>query len=815
MKRLLYALCVFATIPAFAAADPTYTALRAARPDGRVITVSNFTFDRDAYHFTLNGTLHLLAPVDGKTAGAVFTGGGQYTLTPATDEEMRQLRLNSGDDKLTSLGDTFENAVFFDAPLIKAAETVTPMKTVAVSADATKVFDDFLKRERKNLTTNLHIRVLQELLDPLTQPLFLAYIRGKKMPPAIMAFDIRGADSLRLFDIGDGGEKTLYLSDDQTKGGIWYLAHTAAEHNTGKASITPRVADAQRYVIDTTIAPNAELSGTTEMTFVAGVGGRVLPLSLARSLRIDDVQLSPAEGDPVWTPAAFVQEDVDEDADAAIVFPAATKTGSAYRLKLTYHGVKKQVLRDAGDGNYTVGARDSWYPNVGSFNDLAEFELTFRTPAKSKNQIVAVGAEASNKVEGDQRVAVWKSTHPLRVAGFNYGNFKKRTETDPDSGVTVDVYTNPGEPDIIRQINQALASTADGGGDEFGSFGGGVFVNTSALAQAAYADGANTSRVGNLFFGPLRDKHIAITQQSAWFYGQSWPNLVYLPYLAFVGSTTRNMLGFGMDMAQFVDQVGAHEVAHQWWGHQVGWRSYHDAWLSEGFAEFTSGLVLEARKGTATMNNFYELKRKRILEKGRGAHFPNDQAGPISQGLRLGTWQTPGAYGAIIYEKGAFVLHMLRMMMRDNKSSLPDERFMAMMKEFATTYDGKNASTADFIAVVQKHATPNLKIAKDGRVDWFFEQWVNGTTIPRLAAKLDAVETSGGKYKISGAITQSEATDNFAVLVPIYITFDKGIVKLGETVLVGNMTKPIDVELALPKKPKAVTINALHDVLSR
>ena len=175
--------------------------------------------------------------------------------------------------------------------------------------------------------------------------------------------------------------------------------------------------------------------------------------------------------------------------------------------------------------------------------------------------------------------------------------------------MTVDVYTNPGEPDIIRQINAALAESGEVEGKV------GVRVNTASMAQAAYADGANTSRTGNLFFGPLPDKRLAITQQSAWFYGQSWPNLVYLPYLAFVGSTARNIMGFGMDTAQFVDQVGAHEVAHQWWGHHVGWKSYHDVWLSEGFAEFTSGLVLQIRKGYGAYTDFYEQKRKSILER--------------------------------------------------------------------------------------------------------------------------------------------------------------------------------------------------------
>ena len=813
IHRAFAVILLFLATPLSAATDPTYATLRGARPDGRTIALQNFTFNRDVYRFTLNGSLHLLSPVNAATQGAVFTGQGEYTLTPATPDEQRQLAICSGDDKLTALTDKFDSAVFFDSGLLKEAEAAGGApKTGAPAGEAVNAFEDFLKRQRKDLTTNLHIRVLQDLIDPLPQQLFLAFVRGKKLPPAILAVDPRGADSLRLFDIADGGEKTVLLVTDNNKGGIWYLGHLKNEYQSGTASILPPLADAERYAIDTTIAGNAEISGTTVMTFMSTLSGRVLPIALERKLRIDDVQVSPAGAEPVWTSVPFIQEKDNEDGDAAVVFPAALKTGSKYLLKVTYHGVGKEVLRESGDGNYTVGSRDSWYPNVGSFQDTAEFDLTFRTPQKSKNQVVAVGVESSNKIEGDQRIAVWKSTHPLRVAGFNYGNFKKMTQLDDQSGVTVEVYTNPGEPDIIRQINQAMSS---GGTDEFGSLGGGVYVNTAKLAQAAFADGANTSRTGNLFFGPLPDKRIAITQQSAWFYGQSWPTLVYLPYLAFVGSTTRNMLGFGLDMAQFVDEVGSHEVAHQWWGHQVGFRSYHDVWLSEGFAEFTAGLVLQMRKGFGAYNDFFERKRKSILEKPRAARLSNDQAGPITQGARLSTWQDSQAY-SLVYDKGAYVLHMLRMAMMDPTKQNPDEEFMAMMHDFVTTYSGKNPSTADFQHTVEKHITPELRIASDGKLNWFFDQWVRGTAIPRFASKLDVQPSTDGKYRISGTITQSEVPDNFATVVPVYVVYDKGAFsKLGDMVVVGNSTKNINIEVALAKRPKSVTINAMHDVLAR
>lgn len=794
-----------------AAADPTYAALRAARPDGRSLALVNAEFDRDAFHFTLNGTLNLLAPVDGTTFGAVFVGTGSYTLTPANEAEKRQLAVYMKDDKLEALADTFGAAVLFDASLIRELEQAAGgAKPGAADGPASAAYDDFLKRERKDFTTNLHIRLLQEVLHPGSRPLFLAYINGKKIPPAILAVDPRGGDALHLFDIGDDGETSALYVQDRTKGGIWYLACPVKAETPGPAAGPGPIATAERYAIDTTIAPNNEISGGTVMAFTGRRAERVLPLALEPKLRLDAVDWARAGDVPEWRSVPFIQEDEEEDADAAVVFPEPLVAGEKYLLRTVYHGVGKAVLRDAGDGNFTVGARDSWYPNIGSFRQTADFELTFRIPRSGKNQVVAVGVESDSRVEGEQRISVWKSTHPLRVAGFNFGNFKKASQTDAPSGMTVEVYTNPGDPDVLRQFQQALQAAA-------GDMAGGSFnVDTAGLAQAAFADGANTARVGNAYFGPLDDKRIAITQQSAWFSGQSWPTLVYLPYLAFVDGTARQMMGFGADMTEFVDQVGAHEVAHQWWGHKVGWRSYHDAWLSEGFAEFTSGLVLLKRKGVGAYNDFYEKKRKAILERPRGADFPNCEAGPIAQGYRLASWRNPQAYSVIVYEKGAYVLHMLRMAMLDPRKENSDEAFIAMMKDFAATYDGKNPGTRDFQRLVEKHAPPKLKMTADGKMDWFFDQWVRGTVIPRLTAKLDVKGAGGGKYRVVGTIAQSEVPEDFAVIVPVYLTYEKGaFAKLGDIPLVGEASKSVDVVLTLAQRPKGAMINAMHDVLTR
>jgi hypothetical protein len=802
----LLSFCTFAHA-ATAVDDPTYTAIRGARPDGRTITLSNFAYDRDVYHIVLNGTLGLLAPVDGKTFGAVFIGQGTYELKPASPAEKRELALFTGDDKITTLSDQFDRAVFFSADLIKAAEGAAgAAKPGMVTPELTNAYEDYLKKQRKDFTTNIHVRILQEALNG-GEPLFFAHLKGKKYPPAILVVDPLGAESLHLSGSMLGGEQTLLLVTDRVKGGMWYLSHLLAESGSGQAQTIPPLVQADRYAIDTTVMPRNEISGITTMTFTANAAIRVLPINIAPKLRLSEVSLSPDGPTPTWTAVAYVQEKFDEDSDAAVVFPTPLQAGAKYLLRFTYKG--KDVLVDAGDGNFSVGARESWYPNAGTFIDTATYELTYRIPQKF--EIVSVGTSVSDTTQGNQRVMVFKSDRPLRVAGFNYGRFKKMSMADKESGVVVDVYTNPGTPDIMRQINDALAAESEGGltGPDH------VHVDTGSLAQSALADGVNTLRTGNIFFGPLPDKHVAITQQSQWDFGQSWPSLIYLPYLAFLDGTTRFTLGL-RGAADFVDQVGPHEFGHQWWGHNVGFRSYHDEWLSEGFAEFTAALVLQQTGGWPKYNKFWEKKRQEILERPRGATISNDAAGPISQGWRVSTWQSPGAYSAITYSKGAYVLHMLRMLMQDQTNRNPDAPFMAMMSDFSRTYAGKSASTADFQQTVEKHLVPAMKLTRNGKIDWFFHQWVNGTAIPKLDSSLTVTDGGGGKYHIKGSVTQSQVPDDFITFVPIYLMFDKGsFVRVGTVPMLGNMSKPIEFDVPLPKAPTSVTINMMHDVLAR
>jgi len=158
---------------------------------------------------------------------------------------------------------------------------------------------------------------------------------------------------------------------------------------------------------------------------------------------------------------------------------------------------------------------------------------------------------------------------------------------------------------------------------------------------------------------------------------------------------------------------------------------------------------------------------------------------------------------------------MLRMAMKQYGTPNPDSKFIEMLKDFVSTWTDKNPSTADFQGVVERHMVPALDLAGDGRMDWFFRQWVDGTEIPRYQSKLE-VAKNGDQYRIQGTISQDGVSEDFRSLGHVYVEFPKGETgHLGAVRLTGKQTLPVDVTVKLPREPKRVVVNAMHDVLTR
>src|SRR5580698_1620631 len=336
-------------------------------------------------------------------------------------------------------------------------------------------------------------------------------------------------------------------------------------------------------------------------------------------------------------------------------------------------------------------------------------------------------------------------------------------------------------------------------------------LTPSAMAQNALVDAQNSVRVYQQMFGDAPYGRLAITQQPAFFYGQSWPTLVYLPVSAFLDSTQRyQLLGSqSFKFASFIEEVTPHEIAHQWWGHMVGWASYHDQWLSEGFAEFSAGAFVEATEKPAEVNRFWDRLRDEIVQKNQFGISANE-AGPIWMGLRLNNFHSPGAYNRLVYPKGAYILQMLRMLMREDKTG--DDDFLAMMKDYVQTHLNRNATSESFKAVVEKHMKPVLDLEGNHRIDWFYRDWVYSSEMPKYRLEY-SIATDDGKVHFTGKLTQSEVSANFLARVPIYFEIDGHMIRAGYVAMHGNQISN-EIKIALPKKPKRVLLNAFHDILA-
>jgi hypothetical protein len=785
---------------AFANSDPLYRQLRDVGL-GETFRYDNFKLDLEAATFEFQkGTMTVLSPVDGVVTGAIFIGEGHFKLKPATTYDAYELHRRIG---VSEVDEDFNEIVFRftgEARPTLQPGMGAPVATPAEAADALRHWRERVRRRRED-ARGFSERLLEgETMDNVdadllaavynrAHPLFInAYLRGRKHKD--LRYFIRSRVGA-LPEVDSPEEVALINCDSESmEDGIWYLAHLTSEYMKGTASSQEdrRLFATRHYKIETVIAKNDHLFSTATIGFEPLVAGeRVLKFGLLPNLRV--TRVLDEQGQNLY----FIQESRKEDGSFYVILPQSPPAGKETSITVEYAGDK--VLEQAGEGSFYVRARTAWYPNLNGFGEHVLYDLTYKVPHRYK--VVSVGRLQSETREQDFAVSHWVTPTPVAVAGFNYGDYKKVEMPDEITGYKISGYYVTELPNALHE-QSALQSMAPGAMTKY------VLEQTRAQMQLC-----------THYFGKSPYEDISVTEQPDFNFGQSWPNLVYLPISAYTDSTQRWLL-FGQISSKFtgfVQEVTPHEVAHQWWGHAVGWASYHDQWLSEGFAEFSAGLFLEAAVGKDWRKDyleFWDRLRHRILEKNNFGVAPND-AGPLWMGLRLVSPRSENAYQNVTYPKGAYVLQMLRSIMYSPEEQ--DKPFIDMMHDFVETHRNRAASTESFKAVAEKHMSKIMDLQRNGRLDWFFDEWVYGMQVPRYHFEYQTTPAEGGKVKLHMTITQSEVDEHFGMLVPIFADFGSGLVRIGQLGVAGNTTRTSDT--ILPAQPRKVVLNAYKDILER
>jgi hypothetical protein len=382
----------------------------------------------------------------------------------------------------------------------------------------------------------------------------------------------------------------------------------------------------------------------------------------------------------------------------------------------------------------------------------------------------------------------------------------------------VQAFANQDPPNWVKELQSA--ASGDTLPDRSGSshMGAGLVLgsmNSTVLNKKALAEGTIALQVYNEYFGPPLFKHLQITQQTACNFGQSWPDLVWIPICYYFDTTVRHQLGMDYGDRGYWKVVTPHEVAHQWWGNTVGFSSYRDQWMSEGFADMSASLYLSAiEKDPQKIIAFWNDERNLLLEK-NATGFRAIDAGPVTMGYRMSNSRTGfDETRRLIYPKGAYILHMLRMMMSDNRTG--DQTFKEMMRDFVKTYSGKSATTEDFKAMVEKHMTREMDAEGNQKMDWFFNEYVYGTGLPTYKMDSSFGTNTDGDVELVLKITQSSVDNNFRMLVPVYLEMaDGSIFFLGRLRLIGNTSLEPKIPLkGLKTRPRRVMLNYYDDVLA-
>ena len=753
--------------------DPTYQQLRNLTIGGEAVSVSNFELKREGGTFHLHsGTVCFVNPVQGKITGAVFVGDGNFVLDPPSESERRSLKLLTKEDEFS---EKFIQAVFRFTD--STYDEIKKGGTAATVGCDPGVLRDSQNTTRHKFKNNLEARILEDVLSPEPGGLFYAFIHGKHY------------SDKEIFEIEPRRDEVSFRTYDENKWGEWAQFKIPGKHRHQ----TGRLLRIEHQQLDVTFEKNGDLIGKATTDFIARRDGvRVVALDLFRPLRVQSVT---ENGQSL----SFIQEDKNEDGNFAVILPKALNTGEKLTFTATYGG--KGAVSNEGGGNYFPIARDNWYPNNpdGALGEYVLYDMTLRIPKGMK--MAATGALVSESNEGGQNVTVWKSENPQTVAGFSFGRFKEEEVKLTKPEYLIQAYANEELPDTIAMIQRS-------GVGALGS------MSTTQLNKKALAEGAVAVQLYSDYFGPSLFKHMQITQQTACNFGQSWPELVWIPMCYYFDTTVRHQFGLDSDRGYW-KVVTPHEVAHQWWGHTVGFASGRDQWMSEGFAELSASLYISLiEKNPKKFIEFWNDERELLLEKDAEG-FRAIDVGPLTMGYRASNSRTGySVTRRLIYPKGAYVLHMVRMMMWDRKTG--DENFKETMRDFVKTYSGKAATTEDFKEMMEKHMTPEMDLDGNHRLDWFFDEYVYGTALPTYKLTYTFEKNAEGNIVFGFKVTQSGVDEKFKMIVPIYLELADGrTVNIGRARLIGNSSVEQKIPMnGLKDPPKRAVVNYNDDVLA-
>ena len=746
-SRTLFAALLF--VLATNAQSPAGTALQPAASIGAALSrmeldpdacyrVRDLSFERPELRFFFDdGWLIFARPISGHRIVALYraiesTDDAELLLRPSNRSERASLAHSAG---TPNLDEHFGTAVFVFtgggedllASVQNSGGKPSPERGLLFASE----MDDTIRR----LAGGMEVRIAHDLLTNAGregESLLLAAIAGKTLGLFDVIYDPIVYEQVLVGKIENTGHAASF--------NVWASYRTRASLRANAP--LPSNSALTNYRIETTIQPDLKLQVITRATLrprrrlEGALALEISPRMQITEARVDgqkvEVFRKEANRDAITEGSGL--SSLNEP--VLIGLPAPMDVGQTHEIEIRNEGY---LIRKTSEGVLFIEDRVNWYPSRGQA--FSTYDLTFHLP--KEYLLAAPGDVVEEKVEGSVRTVRLRSVQPIRMAGFNIGNYQHVQVKRDD--YLVDMYANSTADLSMAPHGSSVAAAP----------------TTPAAVQARMADvGAEIAEEFEWMaskFGPPTLKRIAISPIPGTF-GQGFPGLIYLSTVTYLNDTQRRaLLGRNPTAETFFNSIiHAHETAHQWWGNLVIPATYHDEWIVEALANYTAMLVLERKSGAKALDLVLDDYRRDLLAPGKPTTI--ESSGPITWGYRLRENVDLDPWRAIIYGKGTWIIHMLRRRMGD-------DAFLRMLATLRKRYEYRTISTEEFRALAAMFLPPG---DPDPKLETFFDSWVYGTGVPTLEMST-SVKGKAPSVTLTVTVRQSGVDDDFISEVPVEI----------------------------------------------